>query len=60
MNEILSQQRAEEVANFFTQQQAIPPEKVVSRGCGATIPVDSNDTPEGRAKNRRVEIILIK
>jgi flagellar motor protein MotB len=28
------------------------------RGFGAAMPKDSNDTPEGRARNRRVELVL--
>jgi phosphate transport system substrate-binding protein len=53
----LSQRRAEEVAAGF-RKYGITPE--MSRGFGIDMPVASNDTPEGREKNRRVEIWLKK
>jgi phosphate transport system substrate-binding protein len=49
----LSQQRASSVANEL-RSQGIDPSIV--RGFGATLFVDSNDTPEGRERNRRVEV----
>jgi OOP family OmpA-OmpF porin len=43
------------VRDYFIQQ-GIASERVRAKGYGETQPVASNDTPEGRAKNRRVEL----
>ena len=53
----LSKQRADSVANYLTSH-GIASEKVSATGVGSTRPVASNDTPEGRATNRRVEITI--
>ncbi len=55
----LSQQRAEAVRYYLTQQ-GIPAANIIARGYGATIPLQSNATAEGRAMNRRVEIRLMQ
>lgn len=55
----LSTARAESVAKFLVEAGIKTAEEVVSSGKGGTEPVASNDTPEGRSKNRRVEIIII-
>jgi chemotaxis protein MotB len=54
----LSAKRATEVARILTTDGKIDPVRVIAAGRGDTQPVASNDTPEGRAKNRRTEIIL--
>jgi len=56
-NQNLSEQRAEAVRAYFVQQ-GIPAVSVEARGFGKTEPIASNDTPEGRQQNRRVELIL--
>jgi len=56
-NQLLSEQRAATVLNFLVQQ-GLPESSVTSRGFGKTQPVASNDTAEGRAKNRRVELVV--
>ncbi len=56
-NQSLSEQRAESVRQYFIQQ-GIASASVESRGFGKTQPIASNDTPEGRQQNRRVELIL--
>jgi outer membrane protein OmpA-like peptidoglycan-associated protein len=56
-NQQLSVRRAESVAGYLRSQQILP-ERLLTRGVGPDSPVASNDTPEGRALNRRVEIIL--
>ena len=43
----------------FLQESGIPPERMVPSGRGEYEPVAPNDTPEGRQKNRRIEIMLI-
>jgi chemotaxis protein MotB len=56
-NLILSQKRAENVAQFMISQ-GVNPSLVSTQGFGDANPVASNDTAEGRAQNRRVEIVL--
>jgi chemotaxis protein MotB len=56
-NEQLSLMRAQTVANFLISQ-GVKPNLVQTRGLGDTDPVASNDTPQGRAQNRRVELTL--
>ena len=53
----LSVQRAQSVANHLTNRGVIS-ERFVIRGFGETQPIASNATENGRAQNRRVEIIL--
>lgn len=54
----LSVARATNVVRFL-QDAGIPPERMVPSGRGEYDPVAPNDTPEGRQKNRRIEIMLI-
>jgi chemotaxis protein MotB len=54
----LSVARATTVVRFL-QDVGVPPERMVASGRGQYDPVASNDTPEGRQKNRRIEIMLI-
>ncbi|MEM7104425.1 MAG: OmpA family protein [Bacteroidota bacterium] len=54
----LSENRAKAVTNFLVQA-GIAQERLQFKGFGETIPVDTNDTPEGRANNRRTEFIVI-
>lgn len=53
----LSQRRAASVAAYL-ESHGVNAERVIATGYGETKPVASNDTPEGRALNRRVEITL--
>lgn len=53
----LSVQRAQSVANYL-MGRGVMGERFIVRGFGEAQPIASNDTPEGRALNRRVEIIL--
>jgi len=55
-NLTLSQQRAETVRRYLALF-GIPPEQLTSKGYGEAQPVATNDTEEGRAKNRRVELV---
>lgn len=52
----LSTSRASEIVRFFIEN-GIPPEQLSAEGFAEFRPVASNDTPEGRAQNRRVEIV---
>ncbi|MBS1840066.1 MAG: OmpA family protein [Acidobacteria bacterium] len=56
-NQRLSEQRAGSVLDFLAQQ-GVPEPAMTSRGFGKTQPVASNDTVEGRQKNRRVELVV--
>lgn len=53
----LSRERAQSVASFL-KQQGIAAQRIVTEGYGSKFPVASNATPEGRAENRRVEVVL--
>jgi outer membrane protein OmpA-like peptidoglycan-associated protein len=57
MNMKLSQDRANAVRDYLASQ-GVKGEKLRALGRGETNPVASNDTPEGRANNRRVEIVI--
>jgi len=56
-NQILSQKRAENVMHFLISQ-GVKPDLVTAQGFGDANPIASNDTPKGRAQNRRVELTL--
>jgi outer membrane protein OmpA-like peptidoglycan-associated protein len=53
----LSQRRSEAVRKALVERYGIPADRLTTAGHGAGAPKDTNDTPEGRAKNRRVELI---
>ena len=53
----LSDRRAAAVRNYIVTEFGIDPSRLQSRGLGETQPVASNDTPEGRQQNRRVELV---
>jgi outer membrane protein OmpA-like peptidoglycan-associated protein len=57
LNQRLSEARANSVARYLQSQQVVA-QRFVTTGHGFSQPIASNDTPEGRALNRRVEIIL--
>jgi len=53
----LSSARADDVVRYLTSQ-GVPKATISAQGFGDARPVASNDTPQGRAKNRRVEIVI--
>lgn len=53
----LSQRRADSVAGYLKTRQVLP-NRILTQGMGEASPVANNNTPEGRALNRRVEIKL--
>ncbi len=55
----LSKARADAVAKFLVAE-GVPSSIVFASGLGETHPVASNETPQGRAKNRRVEIDIVE
>jgi outer membrane protein OmpA-like peptidoglycan-associated protein len=54
----LSRKRAAAVVEALTSQYRIGANRFTSAGFGASQPIDTNDTIEGRARNRRVELVL--
>ncbi|HZQ96107.1 MAG TPA: OmpA family protein [Candidatus Sulfotelmatobacter sp.] len=56
-NQNLSERRAQSVRDYFVQQ-GISSNSIEAKGFGKTEPIASNDTAEGRAQNRRVELVL--
>lgn len=59
VNQKLSVKRAEAVKKYFVKK-GIEVKRITTEGFAATKPIACNDTPEGKAKNRRVEIIVNK
>ena len=59
INQTLSQARAEKVGKFLSDVGGIATKRITARGYGESRPVASNETREGRAENRRVEIRII-
>ena len=55
-NQVLSEKRANSVKNFLVSQGVNA--EITTKGYGESKPVASNDTAEGKQKNRRVEIII--
>jgi chemotaxis protein MotB len=54
----LSIGRAMNVVRFLQDEAGVPPERLVASGYGEHHPLDSNRTNTGRARNRRIEILL--
>ncbi|MDP1875510.1 OmpA family protein [Phenylobacterium sp.] len=57
-NQALSERRAGSVANYLVSRGRVMPDRLFVAGRGINEPRATNATPEGRAQNRRVEIIL--
>jgi outer membrane protein OmpA-like peptidoglycan-associated protein len=55
----LSRQRAQAVRDYLVSNFGIDPSKIVTVGAGETNPVASNTTDEGRAQNRRVDVLVL-
>ena len=60
-NQLLSKKRAESVRDWIMSNAGsqFPAERITARGYGDTVPVADNKTADGKAKNRRVEIVLL-
>lgn len=54
----LSQGRALSVVRFMSEQLGVPPNRLSANGFGEYQPLDPADTPEARARNRRIELKL--
>lgn len=55
----LSVGRAVAVVKYFTEKRELSPERFVASGYGEYNPIATNETSEGRAENRRVNIVLL-
>ena len=58
-NQSLSEQRAAAIVSYLVSR-GIPATRLVARGNGSAAPVASNKTPEGRAMNRRTDVLFIR
>ena len=58
-NVTLSQKRAEAVRDELIKD-GVNPDMLVAKGYGSADPIASNDTPEGRLRNRRIEFHVVK
>ncbi len=59
-NILLSEKRAYSIEQYLRQSLLIPVDKIRSMGFGADRPVASNQTKDGRSKNRRIDIIIMQ
>ncbi|MFQ5995582.1 MAG: OmpA family protein [Acidiferrobacterales bacterium] len=57
-NLALSQKRAEAVKKYLVANMQLDPSTIDAIGYGETRPVANNETPEGRARNRRIEVVI--
>jgi OOP family OmpA-OmpF porin len=57
-NLILSQDRADAVRQYLVSNFGVNPEKVSSVGYGEARPVATNETPAGRTRNRRIDLVI--
>ncbi|HVP36960.1 MAG TPA: OmpA family protein [Terriglobales bacterium] len=58
-NMTLSQKRAASVRDYLITNYKIAPERLESKGWGESKSIDTNSTPEGKANNRRVELVKL-
>lgn len=56
----LSAARATSVVRFFIERGHMAPDRLSAAGYGEYWPIAGNETPEGRAKNRRVDIVILR
>lgn len=59
VNQALSQRRAQAIVDYLVMR-GVPKNRVSAKGNGADKPVASNDTAEGRAQNRRTDVLFIR
>jgi len=56
-NQVLSERRANAVRDYLITNSKVAPGRLTAVGYGSSRPIAANDTPEGRAHNRRVELV---
>ena len=59
INAILSQKRAQAIVDYLVMK-GVPKNRLLARGNGSSRPVAKNDTAEGRAQNRRTDVLFIR
>lgn len=59
LNQTLSEARAAAISAYLTTEGHIAPERIETAGYGSSKPIASNDTAEGRSRNRRIEVLII-
>ena len=57
-NQKLSQERAESIQQYMINAMRIPSYRLIATGFGETNPVANNETESGRARNRRIDIVI--
>ncbi len=58
LNQQLSQKRAESVQQYFVHNGTLPANRIAAIGYGSSRPLASNETVQGRAINRRIDVII--
>jgi len=58
MNLQLSQERAQSVRQYLIANMGIDVSKITATGYGETKPIATNETKEGRARNRRIDVVI--
>jgi outer membrane protein OmpA-like peptidoglycan-associated protein len=56
-NQALSEKRVQNIKTYLVQHFRLAPERILVVGYGPTRPIATNDTPDGRSQNRRVEVV---
>jgi outer membrane protein OmpA-like peptidoglycan-associated protein len=59
LNQTLSDERANAVQAYIVSNMSFPPDRIKSVGFGESKPVANNETEAGRAKNRRIDVVII-
>ncbi len=57
-NQTLSQARADAVQQYMLNAMRIPSSRLAATGYGETRPIANNETPQGRARNRRIDVVI--
>jgi outer membrane protein OmpA-like peptidoglycan-associated protein len=57
-NDYLSLRRAKAVESYLIERHDIPPDRIIVKGYGESAPIAPNETEEGQARNRRVELLV--
>ncbi len=58
-NQALSEKRAAAARTYLIDTYKVEASRLESKGLGESAPIDTNDTPEGKANNRRVELVKL-
>jgi outer membrane protein OmpA-like peptidoglycan-associated protein len=58
-NQVLSEKRAQAVKDYLVRK-GVPADRLQTAGFGESRPIDTNDTDLGRARNRRIEFVVVK